>query len=147
MKPKGDKKSAAQVAREYLEARPALRKILLRGLINQAALARTIMEDEGQTNEEAVTTALRRFVQEKGASAEGQDEAIRNLLSSSSLNMKNRIASITAKAEWQVLTRLEGLFKGLVGEKVLLQLTLGTEGITIITEDKVVDEIVNALGN
>jgi hypothetical protein len=143
------KRTAAQVTRDYIGSRPALRQILLNGLINHSALARRIMEEEGQTNEEAVTSALRRLVQEEAEQrvTEGRDEAINDLLSDSNLNMKNKIASITAKGEWLVLARLEKLFKGLLGQRVLLQVILGTEGLTIITEEKMVDDIVKVLGS
>jgi hypothetical protein len=146
-KPQDGKMTAAQVTRDYIKTRPVLRKILLSGLINHSALARKIMEEEGQTNEEAVTAALRRLVQELEKEAEGRDEAVNELISDSSLNMKNKIAAITAKGEWLVLARLEKLFKGLLGQRVLLQVILGTEGLTIITEEKMVDDIVTALGS
>ena len=104
-KPQDGKRTAAQVTRDYIKTRPVLRKILLSGLINHSALARKIMEEEGQSNEEAVTAALRRLVQELEKEAEGRDEAINELISESSLNMKNKIAAITAKGEWLGATR------------------------------------------
>jgi aspartokinase len=143
---KDGKRSTAQVTREYVEKRPMLKQMLLKGLINHSALARTIMDEEQLTNEEAVTAALRRHVSEVGAEIVGPDEAIRSLLSESSLNMKNRIASITAKGDWQVLARLEKAMKGFMGQKDLLQFILGTETLTIITEECDVDEIVTAVG-
>lgn len=143
---KNGKLSAAQVTRKYVEDRPVLKRLLLKGLINQSALAREIMDEEGLTNEEAVTAALRRHVTEVGAEVVGPDDAIRSLLSESSLNMKNRIASITAKGDLQVLARLEKAMKGFMGQKDLMQFILGTEALTIITEEKDVDEIVTSLG-
>jgi hypothetical protein len=145
--PSDGKRTAAQVTRDYVKARPALRQILIKGLINHSALARRIMDEEGQTNEEAVTAALRRLVHDLEKEAVDRDEAINSLLMDSSLNMKNKIASITAKGEWLVLARLEKIFKGMLGQRVLLQVILGTEGLTIITEDKIVEDIVNVLGS
>lgn len=143
---KDGKRSAAQVTRAYVDGRPALRNMLCRGLINFSALARQIMEEEGVTNEEAVTAALRRHVHEIDEEAKDHDEDIKRLLAESSISMKNKIASVTAKGEWLILARLEKIFKGLLGQRVLLQVILGTEGLTIITEENRVPEIVEALG-
>jgi len=143
---KNEKPSAAQVTREYVEKRPVLKQMLLKGLINHSALARVIMDEEGLTNEEAVTAALRRHVVEVGAIIAGPDEAIRTLMAESSINMKNKIASITVKGDWQVLARLEISMKGFMGQKDLMQFILGTEALTIITEENNVDFIVSSIG-
>jgi aspartokinase len=140
------KRSAAQVTREYVEKRPVLKQMLLKGLINHSALARVIMDEEQLTNEEAVTAALRRHVSEVGAEVAGPDESLRALLSESSINMKNKIASITVKGDWQVLARLEKAMKGFLGQKDLMQFIQGTESLTIITEENNVDQIVSAIG-
>ena len=143
---KNGKRSAAQVTRHYVEDRPVLKRMLLKGLINHSALARVIMDEEQLTNEEAVTAALRRHVSEVGAEVVGPDEAIKTLLSESRLNMKNRIAIITVKGDLQVLARLENAMKGFMGQKDLMQFILGTEALTIITEEVDVDHIVTAIG-
>jgi aspartokinase len=143
---KNGKKSAAQVTRQYVEDRPVLKNMLLKGLINHSALARVIMDEEHITNEEAVTAALRSHVCEVGAEIAGPDDAIRTLLAESRLNMKNRIASITVKGDLQVLARLEKAMKGFMGQKDLMQFILGTEALTIITEEVDVEHITTALG-
>ena len=143
---KNEKRSAAHVTRQYVEDRPVLKTMLLKGLINHSALARIIMDEEQLTNEEAVTAALRRHVSEVGAEVAGPDEAIRTVLSESSINMKNRIAIITVKGDLQVLMRLENAMKGFMGQKDLMQFILGTEALTIITEEVDVDHIVTAIG-
>jgi aspartokinase len=140
-----EKKSTAKLTREYIESRPALRSILMRGLVNYTALARNMIEERGTGNEEAIVVALRRYVQESGGEGALPDQAVMALLARSNLHMKTKISRITARNDWLIMARLEQVFRKLMASRVLLQIILGTEGITIITEHTAYKEIMDVL--
>jgi len=141
------KKSTAQMTREYIESRPALRNVMLQGLVNYSALARTMMDEMGGGNEDAIVVALRRYVMEAGGEGKAAlpDDAIMKILAESSLTMKTRVARITVRNDWVIISRLEPIIRRLLASRVLLQIILGTEGITIITEHEAYKEITNVL--
>ena len=141
------KKSTAQMTRDYIESRPALRNVMLQGLVNYSALARTMMDEMGGGNEDAIVVALRRYVMEAGGEGKAAlpDEAIMKILAESSLTMKTRVARITVRNDWVIMSRLEPIIRRLLASRVLLQIILGTEGITIITEHEAYKEITNVL--
>jgi len=91
--------------------------------------------------------ALRRYVMEAGGEGKAAmpDEAIMKILAESSLTMKTRVARITVRNDWVIMSRLEPIIRRLLASRVLLQIILGTEGITIITEHEAYKEITNVL--
>ena len=120
---------------------------MLQGLVNYSALARTMMDAMGGGNEDAIVVALRRYVMEAGGEGKAAmpDEAIMKILAESSLTMKTRVARITVRNDWVIMSRLEPIIRRLLASRVLLQIILGTEGITIITEHEAYKEITNVL--
>lgn len=138
------KKSAALLTREYIDHHPSLRDCLSKDIVNFSSLARLIMKELGLQNEEAILAAARRYAHELGKS--DTEGAILSLLAESHLELKTRIGIITAKNDWHVLSHLEGPIWKTLQEKSTLQVIQGTNAITVITDDKHLDEVAAAVG-
>jgi len=143
--PENGKKSTAQLTREYIEARPALRSLLIQDIINYTSLARQMVLELGTGNEDAIVVALRRYVQENGGLAAPPDKAVKELLGKSNIFMKTGIACVTARHDWSVMSKLESVFGAMMASRVLLQINLGTDGLTIITEQEACKDILEKL--
>jgi len=139
-----EKKSAALLTREYIDRHPSIRDCLSKDIVNFSSLARLIMAELGLQNEEAILAAARRYAHELGRS--DTEGAILSLLGESRLELKTRIGIITAKNDWHVLSHLEGPVWKTLTEKSTLQVIQGTNAITVITDDKHLDEVAAAVG-
>ncbi len=102
------------------------------------------MKDLGISNEEAVMIACRRYAVKLGR--QDHEKEILRVLMNSRLELKTKIAIITAKNDWTVLHRLEVIFKKFLNEKSIMQVIQGAHAITIIADEKLKNEVVTAIG-
>jgi len=144
MKEQSQKESIAERTRAYIDAHPSVKDCISKDLINYSSLARLIMKDLSIKNEEAVMIACRRYAV-KLAKRDHEREILR-ILANSRLEVKTKISIVTAKNDWTVLQRLETVFQKLINEKAIMQIIQGAQAITIIADEKLKNEVVNAVG-
>ncbi|NLK26066.1 MAG: ACT domain-containing protein [Euryarchaeota archaeon] len=144
MKKGAPRESIAERTRHYIDAHPSIKDCISKDLINYSSLARLIMKDLSIVNEEAVMIACRRYAVKLGR--QDHEREILRILRNSRLELKTKIAIITAKNDWTVLHRLEPIFKRLLNEKSIMQIIQGTHAITIIADEKLKNEVVWAVG-
>lgn len=144
MKKEVQKESIAERTRHYIDAHPSIKDCISKDLINYSSLARMIMKDLSISNEEAVMIACRRYAVKMGR--RDHEKEILKVLRNSRLELKTKIAIITAKNDWTVLHRLESVLKRLFNEKTIMQVIQGTHAITIIADEKLKNEVVSAVG-
>lgn len=144
MKKEVQKESIAERTRAYIDAHPSVKDCISKDLINYSSLARMIMKDLSISNEEAVMIACRRYAVKLGR--RDHEKEILKVLRNSRLELKTKIAIITAKNDWTVLHRLESVLKKLFNEKTIMQVIQGTHAITVIADEKLKNEVVGAVG-
>ncbi|HUL38726.1 MAG TPA: ACT domain-containing protein [Methanomassiliicoccales archaeon] len=144
MKEQPQKESIAERTRAYIDAHPSVKDCISKDLINYSSLARQIMKDLGIKNEEAVMIACRRYAV-KLAKRDHEREILR-ILANSRLEVKTKICIVTAKNDWTVLQRLETVFQKLINEKAIMQIIQGAQAITVIADEKLKNEVINAVG-
>ena len=144
MKKESPKESIAERTRTYIDSHPSIRDCIARDLINFSSLARLIMKDMGIKNEEAVMIACRRYAMRLGK--HDHEKEILKVLGNSRLEVKTKICIVTAKNDWTVLHRLESVFRKLINEKAIMQVIQGAQAITIIADEKLKGEVVDAVG-
>jgi hypothetical protein len=140
-----EKKSTAELTREYIDSHPSVRDCISKDLINYSSLARQIMKDLGLTHEEAVLAACRRYALKLSKTdLEGQ---IIGIFKESTLEVKSRIIIVIAKNDWVVLRNLEEVVKKILAEKSALQIIQSSNAITVMSEDKHLPTIQKAIGD
>jgi len=144
MKEQAQKESVAERTRAYIDAHPSIKDCISKDLINYSSLARQIMKDRGIKNEEAVMIACRRYAV-KLAKRDHERDILR-ILAGSRLEVKTKICIVTAKNDWTVLQRLETVFQKFINEKAIMQVIQGAQAITVIADEKLKSEVVNAVG-
>lgn len=144
MKEQSQKESIAERTRIYIDAHPSVKDCISKDLINYSSLARLIMKDLGIKNEEAVMIACRRYAVK--LSKRDHERDILRILANSRLEVKTKICIVTAKNDWTVLQRLEAVFQKLINEKAIMQVIQGAQAITVIADEKLKNEVVNAVG-
>lgn len=144
MKKEMPRESIAERTRVYIDAHPSIKDCISKDLINYSSLARLIMRDLSIANEEAVMIACRRYAVKLGR--QDHEKEILRVLRNSRLELKTKIAIITAKNDWTVLHRLESVLKKLFNDKSIMQVIQGTHAITIIADEKLKNEVVSAVG-
>jgi hypothetical protein len=144
MKEQSQKESIAERTRAYIDAHPSVKDCISKDLINYSSLARLIMKDLGIKNEEAVMIACRRYAV-KLAKSDHEREILR-ILANSRLEVKTKICIVTAKNDWTVLQRLESVFQKFINEKAIMQIIQGAQAITVIADEKLKNEVINAVG-
>jgi hypothetical protein len=144
MKEQPQKESIAERTRSYIDAHPSVKDCISKDLINYSSLARQIMKDLGIKNEEAVMIACRRYAV-KLAKRDHERDILR-ILANSRLEVKTKICIVTAKNDWTVLQRLETVFQKLINEKAIMQIIQGAQAITVIADEKLKNEVINAVG-
>lgn len=144
MKEQSQKESIAERTRAYIDAHPSVKDCISKDLINYSSLARLIMKDLGIKNEEAVMIACRRYAV-KLAKRDHERDILR-ILANSRLEVKTKICIVTAKNDWTVLQRLESVFQKLINEKAIMQIIQGAQAITVIADEKLKNEVINAVG-
>ena len=138
--------TAAEVTRGYIEEHPAIRDCLGYDIVNFTSLARKIRSETGLANQEAVEVALRRYQRQMRAepTLEGKVLAV---VRASRLEVRTRVAIITARNDWDMLAHVLETGKSLLADRRhLLQLLQGPGAITILCEEDLVDVVVAAIG-
>src|SRR5512137_750880 len=140
-----EKLSAAELTRKYIDRHPSIRDCISKDLINYSSLSRLIMKELGVKNEEAVLAASRRYAMKLAKS--DNEGAILKVFAESRLELKTKICIVNAKNEWIVLKNLEDVVRKILAEKSTMQVLQGTNGITVISEDKHIPIITKAIGH
>lgn len=139
-----ESRSVAQSVRIYIDARPVVRDALGLGIVNLSALTRVIQEETGLGSEEAVLVACRRYKpQVKGTDYQ---KGIRRVLDKSKLEVRTRVATLTAHPNWKTFARLEKALNALQGRSHPIHILHGSESITIITDESLMGDIEETLG-
>lgn len=137
-------KSTAQVVRDYIDSHPSIKDCLKLEIINLSALARRIMEEEGVASEEAALIACRRYEQDPKEKT-NEAEIIR-VLHRSKIEIRTKVAIVTARPSWNIYAKLERAMSALRGRNHPLHVIQGTASVTIITDEAVVKEIEDIVG-
>ncbi|MFO8016563.1 MAG: hypothetical protein R6U32_05650 [Candidatus Woesearchaeota archaeon] len=134
--------TTTSLTEKYINEHPSIKDCLKKGLLNYSSLARMIAEDLGitkKTSNEAILIAARRFA-EKLKGKESGESKIRDLLSKSELEIKNKIAAIIIEKEIYPDNLIE-LEKSIKKDKGIFYAIEGSGAITIIASGKHIDEI------
>lgn len=145
MDEKKEKPTVAELSRKYIDRHPSIRDCISKDLINYSSLSRLIMKETGVRHEEAVLAASRRYAAKLPKT--NYEGAIMSVFEESRLELKTRICIVVAKNEWIVLRNLEEVVKKILAEKSTMQVLQGTNGITVISEDKYLPSITKAIGD
>lgn len=137
------KGSVAGIVRDYIETRPVVREALGLGIVNLSALTRRILDETTATSEEAVLVACRRF--EVQTLPEGYEKDIRRVLARSKLEVRTRVGILTTRLQLAGLAKLEEGMRELRG-RGQLHVIQGSEALTIIGDEQVLDDIAARLG-
>lgn len=137
--------SVAEEVRRWVDARPIVQEALAQGLVNLSALARRIGQETSLKGEEAVLVACRRHQQK--LKPRGLDERVRRILSGSKLEVRTRVGILTARPHWQVFSRLEQAVRSAGEQNHPIHVIRGSEALTVITDEAVLDETAQALGS
>ena len=101
-----DKRSIAEIVREYIGAHPSIMDCLRYGVINYSALSRMIMDEYKIDNMVAVLIASRRYAEELQKEKNYLEKRIKEILKRSRINIKTKVATVTLKLEWHVFLNL-----------------------------------------
>lgn len=143
-KRKAEAPSVARSVRAYIEARPTIRDALAMGIVNLSALTRQIRDETGLGTEEAVLVACRRY--KPAHAAPNYQAAIRKVLDKSKLEVRTRVATITARPNWKLFANLEKALGALQGRGHPMHVLHGSESVTIITDESLALEVQEILG-
>lgn len=114
------------------------------GIVNLSALTRAIRDETGLGTEEAVLVACRRYTP-RHAQADYQ-AGIRKVLDKSKLEVRTRVATLTLHPSWKMFARLEKVLAAMQGRSHPIHVLHGSESITIITDDSLMEELEDTLG-
>lgn len=131
--------STAQIVRRYIDARPVVREALVSGIVNLSALSRRILDETAATSEEAILVACRRYTFK--AVPSGYEDAIREVLAASKLEVRTRVGILTARAHWSLFPKLEGAMRGLRGRGQQMHVIQGSEALTVVADTPVLDDL------
>lgn len=135
--------STAQRVRDYIDAHPAIRDCLRKGIVNLSALARLIVDEQDLESEDAALIACRRY--EVDGVGEGQEAAILDLLGRSRLDIRTRSAVLTVRPTWSAIEQLTEVTRDRSAGQAPVHLVRGSEALTVITDDVVADDLVDGL--
>jgi len=144
MKEQPQKESIAEKTRVYIDSHPSIKDCISKDLVNYSSLARQIMKDLDIKNEEAVMIACRRYAQR--LSKKDHEKEILKIIGDSHIEVKTKICAVTAKNDWTVLHKLELVFVKLINEKAIMQVIQVSQAITIIADEKLKNDVINAVG-
>ena len=134
----------ADTVRRYIDQRPVVRDALAMGIVNLSALTRRIMEETGLPSEEAVLVACRRY--QFTAVPPEYEAGIRRVLSKSKLEVRTRVALLTARPSWQLFAKLERAMNAMRGRSHPIHVIQGSESLTVITDEAILSEMEEILG-
>jgi hypothetical protein len=144
-RPEPQPRSVAQSVRAYIDARPVVRDALGLGIVNLSALTRRIQDETGLGSEEAVLVACRRYRPQ--TAAPDYQAAIRRVLDKSKLEVRTKVATLTAHPNWKTFARLEKALAALQGRSHPIHVLHGSESITIITDEALMAEMEAIMGD
>lgn len=144
MAPRRNARSTAEVVRAYIDSHPSVKDALKLGIVNLSALARRIMDEEGVASEEAALIACRRY--EADPKEKINEAEIIRVLGRSKIEVRTRVAILTLRPSWSIYARLERAMNVLRGRNHPLHVIQGSAGVTIITDDGVVQELEEIVG-
>ncbi|MCI4357940.1 MAG: ACT domain-containing protein [Thermoplasmata archaeon] len=143
---KGGAPTAAEVTRRYIDDHPAVRDCLGYNVVNFTALARKIRGETGLANQEAIEVACRRY-QRHMRSDRPLEMRVLDVVKASRLEVRTRVAIITARNDWDVLGHVLETGRTLLADRRhLLQLLQGPGAVTILCEEDLADPVVQAVG-
>ena len=146
MSPEAAAPTAAEVTRRYIEDHPAIRDCLSFNIINFTSLARKIRGETGLANQEAIEVACRRY-QRQMRTERSLEERVREVVRRSRLEVRSRVAIITARNDWEMLGQvLETGRELLADRRHLLQLLEGPGALTILCEEDLVEPVLASIG-
>ena len=144
--PKPEGPTAADITRRYIDEHPSIRDCLSLDVVNFTALARRIQEERGLKNEEAVTVACRRYQRQMSQEAL-QDAGLLKVIRGSRLEVRTRVAIVTARNDWEALLKVDEAAGALLKDRRhLLQLIQGPGALTVLLEDDLLTDVVHGLG-
>lgn len=141
-----NKKSIAEVVREYVSSHPSIMDCLKYGIINYSALSRMIMDEYKIDNMVAVLIASRRYAEELQKEKKFLEKKIKQILKKSRINIKTKVATVTLKPGWHVFLKLEPILKKTLSEGYLINIIQGSQGITLILLEDYLEEVENLIG-
>lgn len=138
-------RSTARIVREYIDLHPSVKDGMRMGILNLSALARRIMAEEPEvTSEDAALIACRRY--ELDPQERIVEEDILRVLGRSKLEVRTKVEVVTVRPSWHIFRRLEEAMTLLQGSNTTLHVIHGSAGVTVITDESFVDDIVDVLG-
>lgn len=138
--------TAAEVTRRYIEDHPAIRDCLSFNIVNFTSLARKIRGETGLANQEAIEVACRRY-QRQMRSERPLEDRVLEVVRGSRLEVRTRVAIITARNDWEMLGQVLETGRGLLADRRhLLQLLEGPGALTILCEEDLVDAVLASIG-
>ena len=134
------KKTTTEITIEYIKNHPSIKSCLKQGLINYSSLARLISKElkiEKKSSQEAILIAARRF-QEKLKKEVYQEKKVRELLSTSELEVKNKVVVyiIEKNIDFELIEKIQ---KKIRKEPGVFYLIEGSVSYTIITQNRFVE--------
>lgn len=138
--------TAAEVTRRYIEDHPAIRDCLSFNIVNFTSLARKIRGETGLANQEAIEVACRRY-QRQMRHERALEDRVLEVVRASRLEVRTRVAIITARNDWEMLGQVLETGRGLLADRRhLLQLLEGPGALTILCEEDLVDAVLAKIG-
>ncbi len=127
--------SVAGTVREYLDANPTVQEALALGIVNLSALARRIEEDTGLDAYVAIQAACRRTKPRQAV----DESRLQALLATAQMDVRTRMAVLTARRSWSIGRRLEDALRGIRDQGGTAHVVHGSEAVTIIVDEAHVD--------
>ena len=141
-----EEKTTTDLTIEYIKEHPDIKNCLKKGLINYSSLARLIskeLELEKKTSKEAILIAARRF-RDKLKQELGQEKKIKELLSKSDVDIKNKIVVFILEKGIN-LDMVDDIQKTIRRELGIFFMLEGSDNYTIITQEKYSSLVKNKL--
>ena len=130
-------KTTTEVTIEFIKEHPDIKSCLKKGLINYSSLSRMIAKEldiEKKTSKEAILIAARRF-REKIKKEEVYEHRIRELLSKSEIELRNKIIVFILDKDFNP-DFIDGFQKKIRKESGTFFLLEGSGNYTLITQEK-----------
>ncbi len=143
-----DPRSGAEIAREFVAVHPSIEDCLVYGIVNMTSLARRIADEARYDRPDAIEAALRRWRPPPGASASTVESQILAVVRQSRLEVRTRVALVTAPPSWELLDRLlEKPPHPGVERRRLFQVLQGPASVTVLCDEDLVDPVLRAFGD